>query len=43
MYLYALVGKLMQNVNFVNLSSINKLHTSVKVNSLFSALFNGSH
>ena len=37
-----LVGKLLQNVSFVNHESVNKLHTSVNVNPLFSALINGS-
>ena len=36
------VGKLTQNVSFVNHWSVNKLHTSVSVNPLFSALINGS-
>ena len=36
------MGKLMQNVSFVNHLSVNKLHTSVNVNPLFSALINGT-
>ena len=42
LYVEPLVGKLMQNVSFVNHKSVNKLHTSVNVNPLFSALINGS-
>ena len=36
------MGKLTQNVSFVNHLSVNKLLTSVNVNPLFSALINES-
>ena len=41
-HIFALVGKLMRNVSFVNHQSVNKLHTSININPLFSALINES-